>query len=183
MCSFSLLVLCYSVDDVAVLVNHRQTQLLLVSGQYGETFGWAAEHCSLYRLNLSCERSRRINYIIDVVALHIYVLEVVDMSANVHCHIIILVEQWHHTFLHVYTFVDALACLCIDRMMAYYYYPIFLSSLKSLVEPRQLLLHILLAGIWVFFGCLAILVNERSGIKEHNTNACAFVIVYLGIIL
>ena len=77
-------------------------------------------------------------------------LEVVDVSAGVDGHIIIFMEYGQQALLHVEALALLLRGVGIDGMMAHYNHPVFLGILQDPVEPGELSLHVLLAGIGIF---------------------------------
>ena len=78
-------------------------------------------------------------------------LEVVDMAAGINRHIIIFMEDRKKALLHVESLTLLLLGVGVDRMMTYHNDPVFLGILQGFVEPGELSLCILLAGIRIFF--------------------------------
>ena len=73
-------------DDFSILVYHRHSQLLLICCKYREAIGRTAEHGAIDRLHRTGQRRRGIDYVVDVVALLLDVLEVVDVTAGINRH-------------------------------------------------------------------------------------------------
>ena len=82
--------------------------------------------------------------------------------------------------------VEALALLLrgvgIDGMMAHYNHPVFLGILQGFVEPGELSLHVLLAGIGIFGRSLSVRVDEGCSVKEHYAKGSSLVVEHLGVI-
>ena len=122
-------------DDFSILVNHRHSELLLICSKNRETIGWTAEHGAIDRLHRTGQRRRGIDYVVDVVALLLDVLEVVDVAAGINRHIIIFMEDRQKALLHVEALTLLLRGVGVDRMMAYHDDPVFLGILQGFVEP------------------------------------------------
>ncbi len=78
-------------------------------------------------------------------------LEVVDVTAGINRHIIIFMEDRQKALLHVEALILLLRGVGVDRMMTYHDDPVFLGILQGFVEPGELSLSILLAGIRIDF--------------------------------
>ena len=91
-------------------------------------------------------------------------------------------EYGQQTVLHVETLALLLRGVGIDGMMTHYNHPVFLGILQGLVEPGELSLHVLLAGIGIFGRGLAVRVDERSGVEEHHAKGGSLVVEHLGVI-
>ena len=90
-------------QHIAFLVNHAQFQCLFAGRYNGETRFGAAEYGPFDGLHLAGERTGRIGDIVDVAACHAYVLEVVDVPADVHIHLV-LAQDGIETCLHIRAF-------------------------------------------------------------------------------
>ena len=66
-------------------------------------------------------------------------LEVVDMSADVHVYLV-LAEYRIETFLHIQTFAVIFRSFCIDGMVSGYDDPVFFGTGQYRVDPRELFL-------------------------------------------
>ena len=86
-CRLGLFAARHRVQYIPFLVNHAQFQCLFAGRYNGETRFGAAEYGPFDGLHLAGERTGRIGDIVDVAACHAYVLEVVDVPADVHIHL------------------------------------------------------------------------------------------------
>ncbi len=109
-------------------------------------------------------------------------LEVVDMSTDIHGDIIMALQDSVKSCLHVTTLGSILARIGIDRMMAHHDDPILLGCGKYGVKPSQLLLVILLYGIRIILRIVTILVHHRSRIHEHQPHGYSFTLKNLRVI-
>ena len=91
-------------------------------------------------------------------------------------------EDRKKALLHVETLALLLRGVGIDRMMAYHDNPVFLGILQSFIEPGELSLSILLAGIRIDFRILAVRINKGRGVEEDDTHGSSFVVEHLGVI-
>ena len=82
-------------------------------------------------------------------------LEIVDMAAEVEADIGMLAQNGVKTFLQVATLGFILVGVGVNRMVSYHDDPVFLGILQGFVEPGELSLCILLAGIRIDFHILA----------------------------
>ena len=119
------------------------------AGRYnGETRFGAAEYGPFDGLHLAGERTGRIGDIVDVAACHAYVLEVVDVPADVHIHLV-LAQDGIETCLHIRTFALVLRGFGIDGMVSGNDNPVLFGGSQYGIYPGKLLLVILLAGIGI----------------------------------
>jgi len=74
--------------DFAVFVDHMEFQGVFVGCQYGESRGIAAEDGAVGFAHFAALRCRRVDHVIDARVRAAYVLEVVDMTADVHLNLV-----------------------------------------------------------------------------------------------
>ena len=125
------------------------------------------------------ERGRRVDHVVDVVGLLADVLEIVDVSAGIDGHILVFVENRHHLLLHVVTLLFRLGGLGVDGVVAHHDDPVFVGVAQCFVQPLQLFVFILLAGIGIDVGIRAVAVDERRGVNEHHTQREALLLEHL----
>ena len=152
------------------------------AGRYnGETRFGAAEYGPFDGLHLAGERTGRIGDIVDVAACHAYVLEVVDVPADVHIHLV-LAQDGIETCLHIRTFALVLRGFGIDGMVSGNDNPVLFGGSQYGIYPGKLLLVILLAGIGIGLAFVAVFVNHRGGVYPKDADGSAVVLERLGII-
>ena len=122
-------------NHFAFLVNHIHAELFLRSRDDRETVIGTAEHGALDGLHRTGERCRCVDHIVDVVAFHLDVLEVVDMSAGIYSHVLVALQNREHTSLHVCALAFSFVGVCIDGMVSHNDYPVLLGILQRVVEP------------------------------------------------
>ena len=77
-------------NNIPRLVNHIEVELLLGSTDNRESLRRRAEHCAFGGTHLACKRGGCVDNIVDTVVAASYMLEVVDMSAYVHSHLVFI---------------------------------------------------------------------------------------------
>ena len=110
-------------------------------------------------------------------------MEVVYVAAYVHGYVLVLQQYGVERLLHVGALLLALGRLCVNRVVAYHYHPVFLGVCQRLVNPCKLLLYVLLAGVGIFFGVLAVLVYHWCGVYEYKAHGHAVVFQHFRVIL
>ena len=108
-------------------------------------------------------------------------LEVVDMSADIHIYFIFAQERVY-TFLHVHPFAFFFRGVCVDRMVSGYDNPVFFGISQHRIQPCQLFVDILFAGIGVFIILFAVFVDQRSRVNPNDTDGCTFFLEYLCVV-
>ena len=108
-------------------------------------------------------------------------LEVVDVSADVHVHLV-TAQDGVHALLHVQAFDVVLRRLGVDGMVAYDDDPVFLGGCQHAVQPLQLGVDVLQAGVGILVALLAVFVDERGGVQPHDAHGSALFIEGLGVI-
>ena len=91
-------------------------------------------------------------------------------------------EDRKEALLHVEALILLLRGVGVDRMMAYHDDPVFLGILQGFVEPGELSLSILLAGIRIDFHILAVRIDKGCGVEEDYTHGGSLVVEHLGVI-
>ena len=180
-CRLGLFAARHRVQYIPFLVNHAQFQCLFAGRYNGETRFGAAEYGPFDGLHLAGERTGRIGDIVDVAACHAYVLEVVDVPADVHIHLV-LAQDGIETCLHIRAFALVLRGFGIDGMVSGNDNPVLFGGSQYGIYPGKLLLVILLAGIGIGLAVVAVFVNHRGGVYPKDADGSAVVLERLGII-
>ena len=74
---------------VALFVYHVEGELLLVGSDDREARLFATEHRSVDGLHVAGKSAGRVDHIVDVVALHLDVLEVVYVATGIDAHVVV----------------------------------------------------------------------------------------------
>lgn len=180
-CRLGLFAARHRVQYIPFLVNHAQFQCLFAGRYNGETRFGAAEYGPFDGLHLAGERTGRIGDIVDVAACHAYVLEVVDVPADVHIHLV-LAQDGIETCLHIRAFALVLRGFGIDGMVSGNDNPVLFGGSQYGIYPGKLLLVILLAGIGIGLAVVAVFVNHRGGVYPKDADGSAVVLERLGVI-
>ena len=93
-----------------------------------------------------------------------------------------LQQYWVEALLHVGALLVALVCIGVAGMVSEHYHPVFIRLCERLVEPCQLLVHVLLARVRILLGVLAVLVDKRCGVDEDQAHCHAVVLEHLGVV-
>ena len=91
-------------------------------------------------------------------------------------------EDRKKALLHVESLILLLRGVGVDRMMTNHDDPVFLGILQGFIEPGELSLCILLAGIRIDFRILAVRIDEGRGVEEDDAHGGSLVIEHLGVI-
>ena len=129
----------------------------------------AAEDGALDRLHVAAQRTGGVDHVVDVTAFLADVLEGVQMSADVHIHVVMFEKHGVHPVLHIGTLTLVLVGIGIDGMVPYYDDPVLIGLGQGFVQPCQLLAVVRLEGIRILVGLLPVLVYNRSGVDHHDT--------------
>ena len=79
----------YCIKYISFFIYHTQVKLLLVDRANGETRFGATEFCTFDGFYLACERGGGVDYIVNVASRYTDMLEVVDMTADVHIYVVL----------------------------------------------------------------------------------------------
>ena len=132
-----------------VLAYHAQFQCLGCGRKDGEARFAATEHGTFDRLHFAAERTGRVRDVVDVAARHVDVLEVVDVSVDVHIHPV-TAQDGVYTLLQIESLNLVFVRIGIDGMVSDHNDPVFLRCSQGCVEPLQLSVDVLEAGIGIF---------------------------------
>ena len=163
---------CYA--RMCYLVEHMQAQGIGGNGHQGPAGLGAAEDSSIYGLHVAAQRTGGVDHVVDITAVLADVLECVQMSADVHIHIVMFEKHGVHALLHIGTLTLVLVGIGVDRMVAHYDDPVLIGLGQGLVQPCQLLAVVGLGSVGILVGLLAVLVYNRSGVEHHSSaRACS----------
>ena len=172
----------HRMQHLPVLVNHAQLQRGGRGGEDGEARLGAAEDGAFHGLHLAAEGAGGVGDVVYRAARHADVLEVVDVAVDVHGHVAVAAQDAVHAALHVLALDVVLRRLGVDGVMAHDYDPVFLGRGKHAVQPTQLLVDVLLAGVGILGELLAVLVDEGRGVDEDDAHGGAFLAERLGVV-
>ena len=88
------------VEHLAVLVEHVQAEGVGGDGHEGPAGLGAAEDGALDRLHVAAQRTGGVDHVVDVTAFLADVLEGMQMSADVHIHVVMFEKHGVHALLH-----------------------------------------------------------------------------------
>ena len=149
---------CHGMQHLARLVNHAELQSFGSRRYDGESWFGTAKYGTFYRVYFAAERTAGVGHVVDVAAFDTYMLEIVDVAADVHVHMM-TAQDGVYTLLHVLALYFIFRRFGVDRMVSHYDDPVFLGGSQYSVQPLQLVIDVLLAGIGVFVVLLAVFVN------------------------
>jgi len=126
-------------QHIPFLVNHPQRQFLLVCRNDGETRFRTAKHGSFRGFHFAGEGAGGVDDVINIASRRADVLEVVDMSADVHIYFM-LAEYRVEAGLHIQAFAVVLRGFGVDGVVSGNDDPVFFCGGQYGVYPGKLLL-------------------------------------------
>ena len=124
----------YCIKYISFFIYHTQVKLLLVDRANGETRFGATEFCTFDGFYLACERGGGVDYIVNVASRYTDMLEVVDMTADVHIYVV-LAQDAVYAFLHIKPLAFLFRGVGIDGVMAGYDDPVLLGTCQYRFQP------------------------------------------------
>ena len=109
-------------------------------------------------------------------------LEVMDMSAQIHIYIVMLAQNTVYPFFHIQAFRIILVCIRINRMVTHNQHPVFFGRCQYRIQPCQLLVHILLACIRILFRILTVFIQQRGCVNHYQAHRNIIVLQHLCVI-
>ena len=104
-----------------------------------------------------------------------------DMPVDVHVHAV-LAQDGVDALLHVEAFHVVLLRVGIDGVMSHHDYPVFLGGGQGGVQPLQLGVDVLVAGVGILVVLFAVLVDEGRGVNPDDAHRGALFVERLGVV-
>ena len=154
------------IEDFSFTVIEEEGQFVVVEREESETSFRTTELCALGLIHFACQRAGTVDKIFNLAVGPFDVLEIMDVSAQVHIDTILL-EQRFDTILHILALGIRFACIGKDRMMTYNQLPFSFGRSQRFLQPLELIVNALFAGIGIFLCILPIFLDKRRCIDEE----------------